>query len=285
MSRLHWLPDVLTDAGLTVHQVNGWKTRGYDTFDPIAVVCHATAGATNSNDQDEIRVLLNGSNTAPPPIAQLYLGRDGDWWVVASGRCNHIGNAELTGTGKAGNRYAIGIEAGNNNRDEPWPSEQYESYIRGVAAICQHMGLGVDRVYGHKEISTSGKTDPTFGMPNFRTLVSDALQGGNPPMTDFSPIKDVPLYYSDTETIKLGAVWGQTLGKARGIGQRVDEAAPKIDQIIATQADHTTKLDALAAPPTIVLTDEQVDRLGDRLVAAVLSQIDVEVKLIHRDGT
>src|SRR5688572_23085860 len=118
MARALWLPNVLRSAGLTVHEVSGWRTRGSETFDPVAVVAHATAGSRNSSDQDEINVLLTGSPTAPPPIAQLYLGRQGHWWVVASGRCNHIGNAALPGTGRAGNGYAIGIEAANDNRGE-----------------------------------------------------------------------------------------------------------------------------------------------------------------------
>ena len=176
MGRALWLPSVLRSARLTVHEEPGWRTRGSSTFDPVAVVCHATAGSRTATDRQEINVIAyTGSATAPAPIAQLYLSRTGQWWVIASGRCNHIGDAALPGTGKAGNRYAIGIEAANDNRGEPWPQAQYDSYVRGVAAICRHMGWNVDRVFGHKEISYTGKTDPTFGMTTFRERVRAAL--------------------------------------------------------------------------------------------------------------
>ncbi len=185
MSRVLWLPDVLRSADLIVHEVDGWRTRGESSdgarqYAPRGVIVHATAGSRNSTDAGEIRVLLNGSNTAPAPISQLYLGRSGEWWVVASGKCNHA----LTGTKGAlrglGNWNLLGIEAANNNVDEVWPEAQFESYIRGVAALTKFSGwTAAGNVSGHKE-HQYGKSDPTFDMNHFRLRVAQQVMEGIP---------------------------------------------------------------------------------------------------------
>lgn len=175
--RVLWFVDVLRAAGLTVHEVNGWRTRGSSTFDPRGIVCHETRGSRTSTDRGEIRVLLEGSATAPPPIAQLYLSRTGAWHVVASGRCNHalVGWAgPFKGVGNSG---LIGVEA-QHALGEPWTTRQYDSYLRGVAAMVRHTGWGVA---GHKEHQPAGyrhpsvKTDPSFDMGQFRRDVAGLL--------------------------------------------------------------------------------------------------------------
>ncbi|MFI6762706.1 N-acetylmuramoyl-L-alanine amidase [Micromonospora sp. NPDC050417] len=183
MARLLWLPEVLRAAGLTVYEQAGWRTRGSDSIDPRGLICHATAGSATSTDAGEIRVLLEGSTTATPPIAQLYLSRSGAWTVIASGRCNHAKIGWAGPLKGLGNPSLIGIEAQNDNKGQAWPVAQLDSYQRGVAAICRHMGWTAARVAGHKEHQpyegrpkgeTSSKSDPTFDMDAFRTAV-DAL--------------------------------------------------------------------------------------------------------------
>jgi hypothetical protein len=187
--RLLWLTEVLRAAALTVHEVDGWRTRGSSTFDPRGIMCHETRGSRQSTDAGEIRVLLEGSATAPAPIAQLYLSRTGHWHVVASGRCHHalIGWAgPFEGVGNTG---LVGIEA-QHALGEPWTQTQYRSYVRGVAAIRRHTGWGI---VGHKEHQPGGyghpsvKTDPSFNMDQFRGDVAAQLAGeGNimPALTD-----------------------------------------------------------------------------------------------------
>lgn len=192
--RALWLPAVLRSAGLVVHEVSGWKTRGYEPFDPYGVIIHATAGKLSV--ETDLRVILNGSTTAPPPISQLFLARSGEWWVVASGRCNHA----LTGTAGNmagyGNSKLLGIEAANDNRGEPWPSVQYESYVRGVAAICAYQDDAASkrrwttaRVSGHKEHQPNQKSDPTFNMDAFRSSVTARMTvKPTPQETDMQPV-------------------------------------------------------------------------------------------------
>lgn len=176
--RLLWLPQVLRDAGLTVHTYQGWETRGSDRWGPLrGIVCHATAGARNSSDAGEMRVLWEtGSTTAPTPIAQLYLSRTGTWWVGASGLCYHALIGQRGPHKGYGNSALIGVEAANDNRGEPWPAVQVDAYIRGVAAICRHMGWNADVVVGHRE-HQNDKTDPAgIDMDQFRARVAALLQ-------------------------------------------------------------------------------------------------------------
>jgi hypothetical protein len=183
--RILWFVDVLRAVGLTVHEVDGWRTRGSSTFDPRGIMIHETRGSPNSTDAGEIRVLLEGSATAPPPIAQLYLSRTGHWHVIASGRCNHA----LTGWAGpfkgVGNTGLVGIEA-QHALGEPWTQTQYRSYVRGVAAMRRHTGWGI---VGHKEHQPGGyghpsvKTDPSFNMDQFRGDVAAQLAGEGTIMT------------------------------------------------------------------------------------------------------
>lgn len=175
--RVLWFVEVLRAAGLTVHEVNGWRTRGASTFDPEGIVCHETRGSRTSTDAGEIRVLLEGSATAPPPIAQLYLSRTGHWHVIASGRCNHVLVGWAGPFKGVGNTGLVGIEA-QHALGEPWTRRQYDSYVRGVAAMVRRTGW---RIIGHKEHQPGGyghpsvKTDPAFDMDQFRRDVATLL--------------------------------------------------------------------------------------------------------------
>lgn len=180
--RVTWLPDVLRRAGLTVHEVSGWRTRGSDSYGPVrGITIHGTGGSKARTDAGEIDTLLHGSTSAPPPIAQLYLGRQGHWWVVASGLCYH-NRVGWGGPNRGyGNDSLLGIEAAHNNKDDPWPEVQYRSYVRGVAALVAHKATGYDvnvsRVAGHKEHQPGDKPDPTFNMTKFRADVRTAMAG------------------------------------------------------------------------------------------------------------
>ncbi|MEO3930924.1 N-acetylmuramoyl-L-alanine amidase [Micromonosporaceae bacterium B7E4] len=201
MTRLLWLPEVLRAAGLTVHEVSGWRTRGSDSWSPRGIICHETRGSKTSTDAGEIGVLLNGSATAPPPIAQLYLSRTGHWHVVASGRCNHVRTGWAGPFKGIGNSGLIGIEA-QHALGEPWTDRQYDSYVRGVAALKRRTGWGIG---GHKEHQPAGyghsstKTDPSFSMVQFRADVARSLAGED---------DDMPLSDSDLSKIRSEAAKG-----------------------------------------------------------------------------
>src|SRR5688572_11594847 len=143
--QLTWLATVLENAGLKVAECPGWQNRGRPS--PMGIVkgvmCHHTVGPAFGN-MPSIKVLINGRSNLPGPLSQLGLGRDGTFYIIAAGRCNHAGKGIWNGV-TDGNGSFIGIEAENTGGDknppgpgdppyDPWPEVQLDAYRRGVAA-------------------------------------------------------------------------------------------------------------------------------------------------------
>lgn len=163
---LSWLPTVLRSAGLDVYEMPGWETRRTRAgYTPQGVVPHHTATSTAWLDGHVAALLRDGRRDLAGPLSQLGLERDGTFVVIAAGRANH------NGYGLWGND-SIGIEAYNDGVGEEWPDVQYDAYVRGVAAICAHMGWGPDQVKAHRETDPGRKIDPTgIDMDQFRAAV------------------------------------------------------------------------------------------------------------------
>ena len=184
---LTWLAGVLRDAGLTVAEQPGWQTRGRgDVGTVVGVMCHHTGGRPDGN-MPSLDVVTNGRPGLPGPLAQLCLARDGTFFVVAAGRCNHAGRGKWQGI-STGNASFIGIEAENTGQTtganaDPWPDVQMDAYRRGVAAILSRIGATAIMCCGHREyaLPPGRKVDPTFDMNEFRRQVA-AIMGGAEPL-------------------------------------------------------------------------------------------------------
>jgi GH24 family phage-related lysozyme (muramidase) len=180
---LTWLPQVLQDAGLKVAETPGWRERGRaDMPNPVGVMCHHTANP-NKGNMPTLNMLISGRSDLSGPLAQLGLGRDGTFYVIAAGRANHAGLGRWEGV-FTGNSSFIGIEAEHSGvAADPWPPEQLDAYARGVAAILKHLGATEKMCCGHKEyaLPANRKCDPTFDMTAFRQEVSLYLVGKSPP--------------------------------------------------------------------------------------------------------
>ncbi len=180
---LTWLPDVLEAAGVKVAEVDGWQTRGHgDMGKVVGVLCHHTVGLPQGN-MPSLRTLINGREDLPGPLAQLGLGRDGTYYIIAAGLCFHAGAGSWQSI-TTGNHSFIGIEAENTGRDDdPWPEVQMDAYHRGVAAILNKIGCSSESCAGHKEYALphGRKPDPTFDMDEFRASVATLLAAGLPP--------------------------------------------------------------------------------------------------------
>lgn len=192
---LIWLPEVLLSAGLKVAQVPGWEDRGVpddhgnpDVRTIFGVICHHTVGPRAGN-MPSLNTLIHGRRAGPGvkpltgPLAQLGLGRDGTYYVIAAGRCNHAG-AGIWKNLTNGNGNFIGIEAENTggHDDFPWPDVQMQAYHRGVAAILKHIRQDAGFCAGHREyaLPPGRKPDPSFDMNIFRDVVAAILSGSVP---------------------------------------------------------------------------------------------------------
>lgn len=205
---LLWLQPVLRNAGLKVATVDGWETRGRGDMGQVeGVICHDTANASPGN-MPTLRTLIEGRPDLAGPLAQLGLGRDGTFYVVAAGRCNHAGEGAWQGC-TSGNTSFIGIEAENSGVGEPWPAVQLDAFRRGVAAILSKLQRGADACAGHKEyaLPAGRKIDPSFDMTAFRQSVAGVMSGSFPvrpliPSAEPSP----PGHAPGRPTLRRGAV-------------------------------------------------------------------------------
>ena len=273
MARLLWLADVLRGAGLTVVEVPGWQTRsaaedpGGANYGPVrGAIIHETRSPRIASDAAEIDILVNGRVGLSGPIAQLYLGRDGTWHVVASGTCHHVrtgwggyhrgyGNDRLLGIEPA---HTVSVDA-SGKRLETWAQkpQQYHSYVRGVAAIVKHTGWPVSAVVGHKEHQPGDKPDPEFDMGKFRADVGAVLAGKDLQMSLDSATKNA---YDQVYGAMVAMRDGGHTATAGGW-----EAGPHwlVEQMKELRAE--VKALSEKAP---VLTDEQVDRIAAAVIAA-----------------
>jgi peptidoglycan hydrolase-like protein with peptidoglycan-binding domain len=193
--RLTWLPDVLGAAGLKVATVPGWESRGRgDVGETFGILCHHTAGPKQGN-MPSLHTLINGRSDLPGPLAQLGLGRDGTYYVIAAGRSNHAGVGIWQGI-TTGNTNFIGIEAENTGGadDLPWPAVQVDACQRGIAAILKHIGREAELCAGHKEyaLPKGRKTDPSFDMSVFRAAVAAIIGGTAAPPILIPPVEPSP---------------------------------------------------------------------------------------------
>ena len=172
-----------------------------------------------------MNTLLNGRPDLPGPLAQLGIGRDGTYYVIAAGRCNHAGKGSWQGV-TTGNSSFIGIEAENTglSNDTPWPDVQMDAYRRGVAAILKHIGKTADFCAGHKEyaLPKGRKDDPDFDMVAFRAGVAAILDGTAPAPSQI-PAVEPPA--------EPGAPAGRTTLRRSSTGDLVKQVQAKVGVI------------------------------------------------------
>ncbi|MCW3107650.1 MAG: N-acetyl-anhydromuramyl-L-alanine amidase AmpD [Segetibacter sp.] len=269
---LIWLPDVLKNAGLKVATVPDWEDRGSPDSSGnknvgtiFGVICHHT-GVKSDKNMPTLDALVHGRKAEPNlkaipgPLAQLGLGRDGTYYIVAAGRCNHAGVGiwrELDN----GNTNFIGIEAENSGGadDFPWPTVQMDAYHRGVAAILEHIGKGAEFCAGHKEyaLPPKRKDDPSFDMNSFRTSVSAILNKTAPQLIFIPPSE--PANSKGRSTLRRGIKNDEALVKQMQtkLGVEADGSfGPKTEAAMrAFQRRHGLVPDGIVGPKTWSVLD------------------------------
>lgn len=170
-----WLADVLREAGCSVVEYAGWKTRGRPRsagpFVPEAVIWHHD-GSAKGPSPSLARFLAEEGRPAegiPAPLSQLWVcagcgGKHpvGTWHVLAAGRANHAGIGAGFGViaEDCGNSQAIGVET-DNTTGEATPRAMYDSLVQGTAAILRHVRTtSAEGLCGHKEYAAGRKIDP-----------------------------------------------------------------------------------------------------------------------------
>jgi peptidoglycan hydrolase-like protein with peptidoglycan-binding domain len=246
---LAWLTDVLIEAGLKVAQQDGWKSRGRrDVGETKGVMCHHTAGPREGN-MPSLGIVTKGRSDLPGPLAQLALGRDGTFYVVAAGLANHAGAGSWQGI-TTGNTSFIGIEAENTGLgDDPWPAVQIDAYQRGVAAILKKIGAPAAMCCGHKEyaLPAGRKTDPSFDIEGFRKGV-DAHLAGTAPSPALIPAADA----EGKPTLRRGSSDPLVTLLQKGVGAQADGkfGAETEADVRAFQRDHHLVPDGIVGPLT-----------------------------------
>jgi hypothetical protein len=257
---LTWLPKILKEADLKVATVDGWETRGHDDVGEIVgVICHHTAGPATGN-MPSLRVVTNGRADLPGPLAQLCLGRDGTYYVVAAGKCYHAGKGAWQGY-KTGNTSFIGIEAENmGTHKDPWPEVQMDAYRRGVSAILKHIGQAPIMCAGHKEYAPGRKPDPLFDMDPFRAGIAAIMKGTAPapaliPQVEpKSPREDVPTPRSTLRRGSTGELVKQVQEKV-GVAADGDFGSKTEAAVRVFQRTHDMVPDGIVGPKTWAALD------------------------------
>ncbi|MCP3801864.1 N-acetylmuramoyl-L-alanine amidase [Allokutzneria sp. A3M-2-11 16] len=178
------MPAVLRAAGLRVEEIAGWETRGHGNFStPKGVLLHHTAGPAAGTFPSR-NTVVNGRPDLAGPLANLGLGRDGTWFIVAAGQAWHAGKGYVPWCGRDnGSAHLIGVEAESTGKGD-WTREQLDTYPRGTAALLRHLGLPAERALAHKEWAPRRKPDPhgwPGDMTGFRTTVRSLLEGDDLP--------------------------------------------------------------------------------------------------------
>lgn len=188
MPRDTGIADRLRKRGLKVVEVNGWRTRGSETFNPRGSVDHHTAGPRTGN-APSLRICIEGRPDLPGPLCNVLIGRDNTCYVIAAGRANHAGPGGWAGL--KGNASVFGIERENvGTGAEPWTLQQYDVASRAHAGLIEAHGGRHDLVCEHKEWAPNRKID-AFGVDGvvMRDLVRLHLEAG-PPAKPSKPVDD-----------------------------------------------------------------------------------------------
>jgi LysM repeat protein len=195
--------------GLRVVEVSGWRQRGRPLpYGPlVGVVFHHDASSRGSGVKGSLGTIVKGRSDVPGPLAQFQVGRDGTWFVVASGRSNHAGKggAWRSVPRDSGVRYLIGVETANNGVDEPWSAQLLDSLDLGFACILKVLGRGPAWLIGHKEWAPGRKIDPgNIGMDRWRARVGAELRRITGQQPAEPPHKPTPVKPATTYVVKAG---------------------------------------------------------------------------------
>ncbi|MEU5772744.1 N-acetylmuramoyl-L-alanine amidase [Streptomyces venezuelae] len=196
----------LRDEGVTVIEVDGWRTRNRNHKGPWGpvhgVMIHHTVTRGTANT---VKIVRDGYSSLPGPLCHGMIAKDGRVHLVGYGRANHAGlgdpdvlraviNEKTPPTDNEvtvdGNRHFYGFECENlGDGDDPWPDAQIEAIVRVTAALCRHHGWSARSALRHLDWQP-GKVDPRGPGMNWGDILNRVTKrlGGNSTPTPKPPL-------------------------------------------------------------------------------------------------
>ncbi len=173
------MADAFRKGGLTVREVEGWKTYGRPySFAPRGVVFHHTASNKARGAAPALPTVIHGRPDLPGPLCHALVGRDGTVYTIAAGRANHagLGGPWSTIPKDSANSYMAGVEVENDGLGEPWPDQQLDVCAKIFAILLLQFRRTETWLIGHKEWAPDRKIDPAHvDMNAFRRRVGTVL--------------------------------------------------------------------------------------------------------------
>lgn len=250
-----WMVAEFRAAGLDVIEVAGWENRGRPAssgpFDPSGLNIHHV-GATSSakNPTPGLRVLADGRDDLPGPIAHYGTDWYGRIWLIATGRANVNGaNRGVPNfPGRDGNRDLLGNEVFTDGR-QTMPKAQREAIALSSAVVLAHYGKDPDGyLYRHADTSTTGKWD--IGQLTTAQLRADvrALY---------------PVVQEDTMSPEQERALHQAIANVARVAQSTDNGVAALigvaDRPLEVEARLTARIEALTSVVTALAEDGGLD--------------------------
>lgn len=199
MSRDLEIADRQRAWGLMTTEVDGWRTRGKDSFAGRILLWHHTAGSASGNSPS-LGICVNGRSDLPGPLCHALQARDDNFYVIASGAANHGGKGEWAGI--SGNSKAWGLEIElQGTAAEPLTPARFTNACRWAAAMIEGRST-VDLCCEHYEYALPlGRKSDVYGWTGaqFRDQTVRLLAGT-------TPIEEDDMYAVSLKPDGVGAV-------------------------------------------------------------------------------
>lgn len=201
--------DPRTQAETVVRRL---KQRGYNVivddmpgrpwpFTPNAVLLHHTASTSTTSvslEKADVAYIKRDApdGSWPAPHAQWYVGRTGRIYLLCKGGANHAGSGSLASDGipqNLGNQFMWGIENQSKGLTRDWTKEEWNSCHALTGELLTVMGVGVARIWRHKDYSDAGKIDTQYPLDAHREAVRQYLNQEDDEMKpeDFQKIRAI----------------------------------------------------------------------------------------------
>lgn len=149
------LADRIRAKGVRVVEVDGWRTRGSTTYEPLLALWHHTAGSS-SGAVPSLATCIYGRPDVPGPLSQVLQSREPDGqddiaYVIAAGRANHGGTGSWRGI--SGNSRSFGLEVEHIGTTSQ-PARRHEITARILAAGLEGGSRDARNCCRHAEYAT-----------------------------------------------------------------------------------------------------------------------------------